>query len=58
MLGFEGVAVPLGLILTLLSAALCIGYGLKNWNKGYITEEEIEQEKIWKQEAANVEEVL
>ncbi len=58
MFGLEGVAVPLGLVLTLLSTLLCIGYGLINWNKGYITEEEMEQEKIWKQEEANVEDVL
>ena len=49
MLGLEGVAVPLGFILTILSTILCVIYGLLNWNKGYVTEEELEQEKTWKE---------
>ena len=49
MLGLEGVAVPLGFILTILSTILCIIYGLVNWNKGYVTEEELEKEKTWKE---------
>lgn len=49
MLGLEGIAVPLGFILTILSALLCIIYGLLNWNKGYVTEEELRQEEVWKE---------
>lgn len=49
MLGLEGIAVPLGFILTVLSAILCIVYGLMNWNKGYVTEEELRQEETWKE---------
>ncbi len=40
MLGLEGVAVPLGFILTILSTLLCIVYGIMTWNTGYVTEEE------------------
>lgn len=58
MLGLEGVAVPLGFILTILSTILCIIYGVINWNRGYITEEEMAQERIWKEEAKKVEETL
>lgn len=58
MLGLEGIAVPLGFILTILSAILCIIYGLLNWNKGYVTEEELAQEKVWKEEEEKVEETL
>ena len=58
MLGLEGIAVPLGMILTVLSTVLCIIYGIKNWNKGYITEEEIAQEREWLQENNKVKESL
>ena len=58
MFGLEGIAVPLGFFLTLLSTLLCIIYGLKNWNKGYITEEELIQERIWQEEKRKVEEQL
>ena len=58
MLGLEGVAVPLGFILTILSALLCIVYGLLNWNKGYVTEEELKQEEAWKQTEAHVKKSL
>lgn len=40
MLGMEGIAVPLGFILTFASAILCIGFGIKNWNKGFAPESE------------------
>lgn len=39
MLGLEGVAVPLGFVLTLLSALACIVYGVCNWNRGHCPEE-------------------
>lgn len=58
MLGLEGVAVPLGFILTILSTLLCIIYGLVNWNKGYVTEEELRQEKDWKEVEAEVQSTL
>ena len=58
MLGMEGIAVPLGLILTLVSTLLCIVYGVKNWNAGVITEEELEQERLWHQEDTKAKESL
>ncbi len=58
MLGLDGIAVPLGFILTVLSTLLCVVYGLKNWNKGYVTEEEMQQEQVWKEEDAKVKETL
>lgn len=58
MLGLEGIAVPLGFVLTILSTILCIIYGLLNWNKGYITEEELQQEKTWKKSEAKVQSTL
>lgn len=58
MLGLDGFAVPLGFLLTLLSALLCIIYGIINWNKGSITEQELLQEEIWQEERRKVEETL
>lgn len=58
MLGLEGIAVPLGLGLTLGSAVLCIGYGLRNWNRGHVTEDELASQRQWRQEEDRVEETL
>ncbi len=58
MLGLQGWAVPLGFLLTLLSAVLCVIYGIMNWNKGYLTDEEFEQEKEWVKEEDKVKENL
>lgn len=58
MLGLSGWAVPLGFILTILSAVLCVVYGFMNWNKGYITDEEFEQEKEWVKEEDKFKETL
>lgn len=40
MLGLEGIAVPAGLLLTLLSTVLCAVYGIVNWNRGEAAEAE------------------
>ena len=45
MLGLEGIAVPLGFILTIFSTLLCIAYGIINWNKGALSEAEVTQEQ-------------
>jgi hypothetical protein len=58
MLGLQGWAVPLGFLLTLFSAILCVIYGILNWNKGYLTDEEFEQEKQWVEEQDKVKENL
>ncbi len=50
MLGLSGVAVPMGFILCILSTLLCVVYGIMNWNKGYIQEEELKLEEVWKDE--------
>ena len=56
MFGLKGVAVHLGLILSLLSTLLCIIYGVFNWNKGMITDEELKQEEMWNEEDEKVKE--
>ena len=58
MLGLSGWAVPLGFILMILSALLCVVYGILNWNKGYITDEEYEAEIRWAEENRKVEDNL
>ena len=58
MFGLEGLGVPAGFALTLLSSALCIWYGLKNWNNGHLTEEEDRQKQEWIEEEHRVEEAL
>lgn len=58
MLGLEGTAVPLGIILTLLSTLLCVIYGAINWNRGHVTEEELAQETLWTKEEEKVQENL
>jgi hypothetical protein len=58
MLGLEGTMVPLGLILTLASTIVCVIYGMRNWNKGYITKEELDREAQWDKEQTEVDKQL
>lgn len=58
MLGLEGLMVPLGLIATLASTIVCVIYGVRNWNKGYITKEELVREAQWDKEQAEVDKHL
>ncbi len=58
MFGLEGIAVPLGFALTLLSTVLCVIYGVRNWNQGALKEDEIEQRQAWIDEEKHVEESL
>lgn len=56
MLGIEDRYVALAYILCLASTALCVVYGLINWNRG---EERVEQEDIkWISQEKKVEEEL
>ena len=49
MLGLSGAGVIAAYVLTILSAALCVGYGIVNWNKPEDAEEnaEIAEEVDW-----------
>ena len=57
MLGIESPSVWLAYALSLAGAALCVGYGIANWNKG---EEPVKKEDVdWaKEEKAEVEDAL
>ncbi|WP_291316917.1 symporter small accessory protein [Desulfuromonas sp.] len=58
MLGLEGLGVPAGFALTLLSALLCIWYGVKNWNRGHLSDDEARRKQAWAREEQKVEENL
>jgi heme A synthase len=49
MLGLSGIGVVLAYVLTILSMALCVIYGIVNWNKPDESEEktEIVEEANW-----------
>ena len=57
VLGIEDPGVWLAYVLSLASAALCVGYGIVNWNKG---EESVKKEDVdWaKEEKTEVEDTL
>ena len=58
MFGLEGFGVMLGFVLTLLSALLCIIYGIRNWNRGYLDESEADRKQTWIEEEQQLEETL
>jgi len=49
MLGLSGIGVAAAYILTILSAVLCVVYGIWNWNKPDEAEERVEiaEEAAW-----------
>ena len=48
MLGIKDPLIYLAYVLSLLSALLCVVYGIANWNKGAEKEEEeIAEEQTW-----------
>ncbi len=56
MLGIEDAWVWMAYLLCLLSALLCVAYGLLNWNKG---DEPVEPDDIlWAEDEKKVEEEL
>lgn len=59
MLGLADFQIFLAYILCILSALLCIVYGIKNWNKGQENEvDEINEELKWEEKEHNIEERL
>ncbi|MCK4965987.1 hypothetical protein KAS50_03085 [bacterium] len=59
MLGLGDFWVSLIFLLTILSAILCVVYGIVYWNKdGEPTSVEIEEEKKWDKEEKEIEDTL
>lgn len=56
MFGLDGFGVPLGFGLTVLSALVCVAYGVINWNQGRIGEQELQQRESWSREDQALEE--
>ena len=58
ILGIEDPGVVLAYVCTIGAAALCVVYGIVNWNKPAITEEkkEIEEEIKWEEHGTSPEE--
>ncbi len=56
MLGLGDFWVSFIFILTILSAALCVVYGIRNWNKeGAISEQEVREEIEWDRKEKEIE---
>lgn len=58
MFGLEGAGVVAGFTLTILSALLCVAYGVVNWNRGGVTEEELARQEVWDGEEQQIEDKL
>lgn len=58
MFGLEGFGVIAGFVLTLLSSLLCIVYGVKNWNRGHLDENEANRKQAWLEEEQELEDKL
>ncbi|MEI7942950.1 MAG: symporter small accessory protein [Candidatus Riflemargulisbacteria bacterium] len=55
MLGIKDPLIYLAYILSILSALLCVVYGLANWNKGAEKEEEeIAEEQTWEKKEQEI----
>lgn len=59
MFGLPDVGIWLVYLLCILSAMICIVYGIINWNKGSENEaESIKEELAWQEKEAEIEEKL
>ncbi len=59
MFGLEDPMVSMGYLLCIVTALLCVGYGIKNWNKGNEMEnEQIREEINWQIEENEIEDKL
>ena len=58
MLGFGDFSIFLVYVLCILSAVLCLVYGIVNWNKGKEPEEDIEKDIKWEAEDTEIKEEL
>ena len=54
MLGLTDVGILLAYLLCILSAVLCVVYGIINWNKGLDSEEKVDTD--WEKEEVKIEE--
>jgi hypothetical protein len=58
LLGFQDPWVWLAYTLSILSALLCVAWGIRNWNRGENGEEQPDKVKHWAAEEDKVEQEL
>ena len=58
MLGIESPGVYWAYIGSIISAICCVIYGIINWNKGQIDEEEQQKSKKWEEEEKSINDSL
>lgn len=59
MLGINDPWIWSAYLLCIISAAICVVYGIMNWNKGAEHEkEDIKEEQAWEEEEEEIEEAL
>ncbi len=58
MFGISDVGIWLAYLLCIISALLCLVYGIINWNKGENDEAELAKEAKWEKEELEIEESI
>lgn len=58
MFGLDSPGVYLAYAASILSAIACIVYGLINWNKGYIDEEEEKKSVEWEEHEKDINDTM
>ena len=56
MLGIEDPGIYWAYILTILSSVLCVVYGIVNWNKGVIRQDDIKESVDWEEKEDKINE--
>ncbi len=54
MLGIESPGVYWAYIGSIISALACVIYGIINWNKGYIDDQEAEKSQEWQEHEKDI----
>lgn len=54
MLGIESPGVYWAYIGSIISALACVIYGIINWNKGYIDDQEAKKSKEWEEHEKSI----
>jgi len=58
MLGIESPGVYWAYIGSVISALACVIYGIINWNKGYIDDDEAQKTKAWEEHEKDITDAL
>ena len=58
MFGIPDIWISLPFLFCILSAGLCVVYGVLNWNRDGVATDEAESESSWQEEERRIEEQL